>query len=200
MTDPDRVTHEVWPIIDSDQMAEIRTTVESEPVLIADGHHRYETALAYRAEQDRLGGAPGDDDFVMALVVELADEQLTVQAIHRLIEGLPPGFDLLTALDPWFDITPTEPADRTITVRMAEAGAVAVLTRSGAWLARPRRELTEAARTTLTAAVSTWRWPVCRPIGWSSSTVGTTPPRPWPPARRTRRCCCVRPPWNRSVK
>ena len=74
----------------------------------------------------------------MALIVELAEEQLTVQAIHRLLTGLPPGFDLLGALEAWFDITPTAPADRTIVTRMAEAGAVAILTRSGAWLARPR--------------------------------------------------------------
>ena len=73
----------------------------------------------------------------MALIVELADEQFTVQAIHRLIDGLPPDFDVPAALAPWFDVTPTAPADRTITTRMAEAEAVAVLTRRGAWLARP---------------------------------------------------------------
>ena len=81
----------------------------------------------------------------MALIVELADEQLTVQAIHRLLTGLPPGFDLLAALEPWFDMTPTAPADRTIVTRMAEAGALAVLTRTGVWLAWPRDSVTESA-------------------------------------------------------
>lgn len=144
-TDADRVVHELWPITEPERIEAIRAAVEAQPVLIADGHHRYETALTYRDEQERSGAARIDDDFVLALIVELAPEQLTVQAIHRLIEGLPAGFDLVTALGPWFDITPTEPADRTITSRMADAEAVAVLTPNGAWLARPRSSLRDAA-------------------------------------------------------
>ncbi len=81
----------------------------------------------------------------MALIVELADEQLTVQAIHRLIDGLPSDFDVPAALGPWFDVTPTAPADRTITIRMAEAQAIAVLTPAGAWLARPLPSVRDAA-------------------------------------------------------
>ena len=114
-------------------------------MLIADGHHRYETALTYRDERVRAGNKRADDDFVMALIVELAEQQLTVQAIHRLIEGLPPDFDLTGALAPWFDITPTAPADRTIMTRMAEAEAMAVLTPTGAWLARPLASVRETA-------------------------------------------------------
>jgi uncharacterized protein (DUF1015 family) len=141
VTDPDRVTHEVWPITDPDQITAIQKVVSADPVLIADGHHRYETALTFQEQRARSGTNRPDDDFVMALIVELAEEQLTIQAIHRLIEGLPPAFDVIAALEPFFDITPTAPADRTITVRMAEAEAVAVLTASGAWLARPRASL-----------------------------------------------------------
>ena len=126
VTDLDRVSHEMWPIVDVDQIKAIQTLVESEPVVIADGHHRYETALTYRDKHRRLGTTRTDDDFVMALMVELADEQLTVQAIHRLIDGLPSDFDVPAALGPWFDVTPTAPTDRTITIRMAEAQAVAV--------------------------------------------------------------------------
>jgi uncharacterized protein (DUF1015 family) len=137
-TDDDRVVHELWPISEPDRVAAITEAVGSQPVLIADGHHRYETALGYRDEQAALGAAGQDDELVMALVVELAEEQLTVQAIHRLLVGLPAGFDLPAALEPWFDVTPTAPADRTISARMADAGALAVLTASGTWLARPR--------------------------------------------------------------
>jgi uncharacterized protein (DUF1015 family) len=143
--DGDGILHELWPITDRDHIGAIRAAVESEPVLIADGHHRYETALTYRAEQDAAGSGRPDDNFVMTLVVELAEDQLTVQAIHRLISGLPEAFDLPAALEPWFDVTPTEPADRTMAGRMSEAGALAVLTPLGAWLARPRAELNTAA-------------------------------------------------------
>jgi uncharacterized protein (DUF1015 family) len=144
-TDDDRVIHEVWPITDAEQVASISKAVESQPVLIADGHHRFETALTYHAERVEQGYSSDDDGFVMALVVELSEQQLTVQAIHRLIDGLPSGFDLVAALEPWFDVTPTGPADRTILTRMTEAGALAVLSRSGAWLARPRRSVIDAA-------------------------------------------------------
>ncbi len=144
-TDDDGVLHEAWPITDAEQVATIRGAVESEPVLIADGHHRYETALNYRAERDGAGQLVEDDGFVMALIVELSEEQLTVQAIHRLLVGLPAGFDLPAALEKWFDVWPTEPVDRTIATRMADAGAMALLTPGGAWLARPRAEVASAA-------------------------------------------------------
>jgi uncharacterized protein (DUF1015 family) len=144
-TDDDGVVHELWPITDPTQIGAIRAAVESAPVLVADGHHRFETALNYRAERQEAGESPGDIDGVMALVVELTKEQLTVQAIHRLIDGLPAGFDLPAALDEWFDVTPAEPVDRTILGRMEEAEALAVLTPAQAYLARPRAKLTEAA-------------------------------------------------------
>jgi uncharacterized protein (DUF1015 family) len=141
-TDDDGVVHEMWPISDPGRIEAIRRAVEAQPVLIADGHHRFETALNYRAEQS----APGPDDgAVMALVVELSEEQLTVQAIHRLLVGLPGGFDLPAALEDWFDVTPAEPVDRTILGRMQEAGALAVLTPTQAFLARPRDKVMEAA-------------------------------------------------------
>jgi uncharacterized protein (DUF1015 family) len=143
--DDDGIVHETWPITDPAQIAAVRAAVESEPVLIADGHHRFETALTYREEQRRAGARPGDEEAVMALVVELTEEQLTVQAIHRLLVGLPADFDLPGALDAWFDVTPAEPVDRTILGRMEEAGGLAVLTSRQAYLARPRAKVTEVA-------------------------------------------------------
>ena len=144
-TDDDGIVHEVWPITDDDTLKAIRAAVESAPVLIADGHHRFETALNYRAEREAESIRSADDDAVMALVVELTEDQLTVQAIHRLLLGLPDGFDLPEALDEWFDVTPAEPVDHTILERMDEAGALAVLTPDQAYLARPRARTTAAA-------------------------------------------------------
>lgn len=143
--DEDGIGHELWPIDDPAQVAAIRAAVESQPVVIADGHHRFETALNYRAERQTAGAASPDDDAVMALVVELTDEQLTVQAIHRLLIGLPAGLDLAGALAKWFDVTPTGPVDRTILERMDDAGGLAVLTPQQVWLARPRPEVVDAA-------------------------------------------------------
>jgi uncharacterized protein (DUF1015 family) len=141
-TDEHGARHELWPISDPDQVAAISELVGSKPVLVADGHHRYETALTYQGE---IGSGPGDHNAVMALVVELAPEQLTVQAIHRVLTDLPAGTDLLTSLGKWFDITPTSPVDSTVLERMDDAGALAVVTPESTWLARPSPEVAAAA-------------------------------------------------------
>ena len=132
-TDEDGVLHEAWTVTDPGRVGAISQVVAAHPVVIADGHHRYEVALAYAAEAaDEASGS------VMALVVELAEEQLTVRAIHRLLRGLPPGIDLVAALDPWFEIAGHGPVDETILARMDEAGALALVTPDGARLMRPR--------------------------------------------------------------
>ena len=77
--DDDGVRHQLWVLSDPDAVAAVRESVGSAPVVLADGHHRYETARAYQAEcRAANGGQPGPYDFVMALVVELAEEQLNV--------------------------------------------------------------------------------------------------------------------------
>ena len=108
----------------------------SAPVVIADGHHRFETALAYRDERRAAnGGQAGDYDFLMALIVELVDDELTVEAIHRLITGLPDDFDVLAALEPFFDVAPVA------SVRDL-GGAMGVVTPDGVWRLEPRPDTT----------------------------------------------------------
>jgi len=143
--DEDGVTHELWPISADDEVDDIAEAVGSSPVLIADGHHRYETALAFREQQRAGDGRSGDHDLVMAMVVELADEQLSVGAIHRLLSGLPAGFDLPAALAARFELSATGAPDATLTERMRSAGGLAVHTPAGTWLAVPRPATTAAA-------------------------------------------------------
>ena len=144
--DLDGVVHELWPLTDPARLAAVVDAVASAPVVIADGHHRYETATAYRGERRSANGdQAGDHDLVMAYVVELADEQLSVRAIHRLIAGLPAGFDLVEALERHFEISPTAAPDPGITTRMAEAGSLALVTTAGTWLLRPRPTTVDAA-------------------------------------------------------
>jgi uncharacterized protein (DUF1015 family) len=114
--------------------------VASAPVVIADGHHRFETALAYREERRAAtGGRPGDYDLVMALVVELADDQLVVRPIHRLIEGLPDGFDLPGALGARFYLSRLDHPDRRrLAADVADEAAMALVTKGATWLLRPR--------------------------------------------------------------
>jgi uncharacterized protein (DUF1015 family) len=138
-TDEAGVHHRLWRVTQGGVVAAIAAAVAAAPVVIADGHHRYETALAYREERRAAtGGRPGDYDFIMAYVVELADDQLTVGAIHRLLDGLPPGFDLPAALGGSFEVFAAPPSPQALGARMADAGALGLWTPAGAWLLRPR--------------------------------------------------------------
>ena len=85
-TDEAGVVHELWRVSDPSRITAIVERVESEPVVIADGHHRYETCTAYK---DERGPGPGDYDLTMTYVVELTDDELDVQPIHRLLHGVP---------------------------------------------------------------------------------------------------------------
>jgi uncharacterized protein (DUF1015 family) len=135
------VTHTFWTVRDAGRVEKIAATVGSSPVVIADGHHRYETSLAYRDERRESDGGPeahGAYDAVLTYVVELVDDQLTVLPIHRLIAGLPDGFDLAAALDPFFMVTPAGPVDVGITRVMADQGCLVLVQASGTSLLTPR--------------------------------------------------------------
>jgi len=142
IVDDEGIQHESWPIGDPAAIGAISAAVSSAPVVIADGHHRFETALTYQGRR-RADGAPeagGAADLVMALVVELVEEQLSVQAIHRLISGLPPDFDLVSALARHFELTPTGPPDATMAQRLGRSESLGLVTPEGTWLLRPTAE------------------------------------------------------------
>ena len=136
----DGVHHRLWRVTQRGVVAAIEDVVASAPVVIADGHHRYETALAYRDERRAAtGDAPGDADLLMTLVVELSDEQLHVRPIHRLLSGLPDGFDVARALAEEFEAEAAGPDAEDLPDRMVAEGALGLVVPEGAWLLRPRR-------------------------------------------------------------
>lgn len=130
----DGVVHELWVVSDPAVTAAVAARVGSAPVVIADGHHRYEVAGAYAKER----GGPGPWDSVMTFVVELAEDQLSVAAIHRLVAGFPADFDLPAALEPWFEPVGTTAVDGEVTARMVAAGALCLVRPEGALLLRAR--------------------------------------------------------------
>jgi uncharacterized protein (DUF1015 family) len=144
-SDDDHVTHSLWIVDDPALQREITSLVASEPVVIADGHHRYETSLAYRDEQ-RSARGPGAYDLVLTYVVELAEDELTVLPIHRVLSGLPAGFDVRAALEAYFVPTPIDGVDAGIVARMQRVGALGLVTASGAWLLEPRNDALAGAR------------------------------------------------------
>lgn len=85
--DEDGVEHCLFPV-QGEAADEIRAAIADVPLLIADGHHRYETALAYQEERRAAGMTDPGADRIMALVVELSEDQLMVRPIHRLMRGV----------------------------------------------------------------------------------------------------------------
>jgi uncharacterized protein (DUF1015 family) len=135
--DDDGVRHQLWVLDDRDAIDAIATAVASAPVVIADGHHRYETARTYQAECRAAGSGPGPHDAVFALIVELAADQLTVGAIHRTVRGLPEDFDLVEACSELFDVVRAGADDARTLGALADSGSLALVTGGHAYLLLP---------------------------------------------------------------
>lgn len=142
----DGVVHTVWRIDDPVRIGAIAGAIAAEPIVIADGHHRYETSLAYRDERRAADGTGGAADSVLTFVVELVDDELEIGPIHRLLDGLPDDVHLLAALEPHFEIAPLSLHGEATIGELGELGALALVTADGAWSLRPRPSLVAAAR------------------------------------------------------
>ena len=142
----DGVTHTIWKIADPERITAIRSAIGSAPIVIADGHHRYETSLAYRDERRAADGDGGAADAVMTFVVELVEDELEVGPIHRLISGLPDDVDLLAAFDPYFESEPFSGSELPTIRELQELGGLALVTSDGTWLLRPRPDTIAATR------------------------------------------------------
>jgi uncharacterized protein (DUF1015 family) len=82
---PGDTEHRLWVIADPAIHAAIHADLDRLPVLIADGHHRYETALAYAEEVGGRDDAP--TGFTLALLTDLADPGLAVLPTHRVLKA-----------------------------------------------------------------------------------------------------------------
>ena len=98
--------HKLWSITDETLIASITARFTDTKLFIADGHHRYETALRYR-DTLRDSGAPTDEaDYMMMMLVETNQPGLVVFPTHRMIRGIT-GFSaerVLTACKPYFEV------------------------------------------------------------------------------------------------
>jgi len=84
-------SHYVWAITEPEVINQIGTNLAQQPLYIADGHHRYESALAYQRERHTYSPSASADapfDFVMMALVDFADPGLVILPPHRLIRGL----------------------------------------------------------------------------------------------------------------
>ena len=101
--------HTLWAVTRLDSINQLSSKLANQPLYIADGHHRYSSALMYR--HDRLASLPstsGDEpfNFVMMTLVALDDPGLIILPPHRLVGGIPASVmdSLMDRLDVFFEI------------------------------------------------------------------------------------------------
>ena len=133
LMDDDGVRHRMWAIVAGGEggapadAAALIAAAEAGPVVIADGHHRYETAMRYRDERRMTRSCEEDPafDYLLTLFLEASHEPLTVLPTHRLVHGL--GDDgaatVLARVAELFEVTPL--ADGAELVRDFDAAGVA---------------------------------------------------------------------------
>lgn len=82
--DAEGTVHRMWRVSDPQAIVAVQGATRGKELLIADGHHRYETARAYAQEV----GGEGEHQYVLMCLVALEDPGLTVFPTHRLVKGL----------------------------------------------------------------------------------------------------------------
>ena len=107
LTDGDEVTHRLWIVTDKDEINAICGDFADKKLYIADGHHRYETALNYRNYCRENGIGDGGEDYVMMMLVDMEHDGLVVLPTHRLVRDLE-SFDkekILNDCKEYFDVS-----------------------------------------------------------------------------------------------
>ena len=107
--EPDGIVDRLWRIADQNKVAALQGAVADAELLIADGHHRYETARVYAEEV----GGDGPHRYVLMFLCSLSDPGLSVFPTHRLLSGLKDDQRkqeaIRDALLGHFDVEPVEP-------------------------------------------------------------------------------------------
>ena len=142
--------HRVWRIHDPALIQAVQQSMRDRKLLIADGHHRYETALAYRNERRAQSGSADTNaphEFVMMTLVPMESRGLVILPTHRVVHGLP-TFDrerMLEAAERFFEIDRIDmrTESRSATTLLGQAGengtAFVAVTRQGPYLMRAKK-------------------------------------------------------------
>lgn len=148
--DEQGVVHTVERVSESARVSAIAAAVGSNPVLIADGHHRYAISRTYR---DEIRAARANDhshdtgaELTLAYVAELVEDQLSIDAIHRLYTGVSSD-ELLALLAPSFDHAEAGPVTLSFAAEVVQRGALCLVRPdgTGVWLT-PRATAFEGVR------------------------------------------------------
>jgi uncharacterized protein (DUF1015 family) len=114
--DRDGVVHNMWAIRDEQSIRQISAWCSDKAIYIADGHHRYETGLAYQKEQQVACSHLTEEEafnFVLMTLTGADDPGLLALPAHRLVRFIKPGIllEFRDKLDRYFELEDIEPAD-----------------------------------------------------------------------------------------
>ena len=132
----DGVVHAVERVSDPDRIAAIQAIIAADDVLIADGHHRYSVSRTYRDQvRAATGSADSAAEQTLTFVNELVDDQLSIEAIHRLYAGVAPEV-LRSGLAGCFDFEPLGEVSPATLAEMRALGRLVLLWPDGSaeWL------------------------------------------------------------------
>jgi uncharacterized protein (DUF1015 family) len=103
VTDADGTLNRLWRVADPATIERVQSILADRELLIADGHHRYETARVYEQEV----GGEGEHSYVLMFLCSLQDSGLTIFPTHRLLTGLNPDrrAALRTAIETQFEVS-----------------------------------------------------------------------------------------------
>lgn len=106
-----RVIHKIWRVTDPKKIALLQKALGPKKLVITDGHHRYESALAYRDERRKQIEWTENSafNFHMSYLVAVQDEGLVILPTHRLLRKFELTIETLEALASFFDISELAP-------------------------------------------------------------------------------------------
>ena len=111
VTDSLQVKHTVWKVTDPEKIRQLQAVLGTKTMVITDGHHRYESAIAYRDEMRSKGNWTEDSAFNyhMSYLVPVQEEGLVVLPTHRLLKEYKLTPELLEAFKFFFEVSDIEP-------------------------------------------------------------------------------------------
>ena len=111
VTDSLQVKHTVWRVTDPQKIKQLQANLSSKTMVITDGHHRYESALAYRDEMRSKGNWTMDSafNFHMSYMVPVQEEGLVVLPTHRLLKEFKLTAEVLEEFKRFFDVSEIKP-------------------------------------------------------------------------------------------
>jgi uncharacterized protein (DUF1015 family) len=162
VTDEYGVLHSLWRVSDPATIRLLASAMDDKKLIIADGHHRYETALNYSKEHVPSSGtlpefgatglpqAPYPEAAVMMTFVNMDSDGLVILPTHRVVHSLQ-GFDpatFLRAAEPFFTVEAlpaADAADSIKTLAAQQGTAFVAVTRAGSYLLRSKPDAVNAA-------------------------------------------------------